>query len=115
MTAQQAPAEAPDMTLVRKRRDPSGAYRVYVADILVGRLDLIRTRGTTGRHCSRWRGTPTRAAFTLNRIGATIPPAATFTPLPAEHLQPDGAMRALVDHLRAAGAASVEPLYRPTP
>lgn len=110
MTAPTAADAAPDMSLVRQRGD-HGTYRVYVADILIGRLDLVRTRGATGRRCSRWRGTPTRAAFTLNRIGAPIPPPEHLAPLPAEHARRPDAARALVTHLRACGAAGVAPLY----
>lgn len=99
------------MTLVRTRRDRTGRQRVYVEDILIGAAEQVRTRGTTGKRCSRWRTVPTRAAFTLNVIGVPVPPAEHVAPLPAEHMNADAAVRALVDHLRAVGAAGVAPLY----
>lgn len=119
MTTAKAPAEAstPDMDLVRERRDRTGAYRLYVGDILIGRLDLVRTRNLSERYhvegtrCSRWRGTPTRVAWTLNRIGAPVPAADLLAPLPADRPTRPAAARALVEHLRAHDAAGVAPLY----
>ena len=99
------------MTSVRTRRDRTGRVRVYVHDILIGSAERVRTRGATGRRCTRWRAVPARAAYTLNRIGAPIPGPAAFIPLPAEHTAVDPAVRALVEHLRAAGAPAVAPAY----
>lgn len=99
------------MTLVRTRRDRTGRQRVYVEDILIGAAEQVRTRGTTGKRCSRWRTVPTRAAFTLNVIGVPAPPPEHVAPLPADHVRRDDAVRALVDHLHAVGAPSVADLY----
>lgn len=111
MTTAEKPTEAPDLTRVRQRHDRTGRYRIYVEDILIGAAEQVRTRGATGRRCTRWRGVPTRAAFTLNRIGAPAPPPEHVAPLPADHVRRDDAVRALVDHLHAVGAPGVADLY----
>lgn len=115
MSTSSAPVEAPNLDLVRTRGDRTGRRRVYVGDILIGAVERIRTRNTASvrnRQCWRWRGVPTRAAFTLNRIGAPVPTdPAVFAPLPAEHESADPALLALVEHLRASGAEGVTPLY----
>lgn len=114
MTVPTAAAVAPNLDLVRTRRDRTRRQRVYIDDILIGSVESIRTRNTASarnRQCSRWRAIPARAAFTLNRIGAPVPDAAIFAPLPAVHLTADAAIAALAAHLRAAGAPGVAALY----
>lgn len=110
MITPQAPT-APDLALVRQRRDRTGTSRLYVADILIGCLDHVRTRGATGRRCTRWQPTPSAAAWTMHRIGAPGPDRALLAPLPAVHTSRDDAARALLDHLRAAGAPAVDAAY----
>lgn len=105
-------APPPDLDGVRERRDRSGVFRLYVGDVLIGRAERLYVKPPKGRRHWRWTATATRAAFTLNRIGVA-PPAdpALFEPLPAEHEHRPDAIAALVAHLRAYGAAGVDPLY----
>lgn len=105
-------APPPDLDGVREHRDRSGVYRLYVADVLIGQAARLHVKPPKGRRHWRWTATPTRAAFTLNRIGVAPPADPTlFLALPAVYVGRPDAIAALVEHLRASGAPAVDPLY----
>jgi hypothetical protein len=104
----------PTVASVPTRTARSGnGHRVYSEGSLLGYVEQYRTRGATGRTCTRWRASAAAMAFLAPGCPLTGVPARLYRPqldsqwLPGEHRSKHEAITALLAYLIANKAPAV--------